>query len=204
MAPLNEASWEFLLIVFYPFTVIKTSFFFLCIFPDSQSFTSKPNSPVYQLKGQSASLSWNFNRNGKTVSQVLWFHNNNWVATKPSNGQPSFLSARYQVSEAATLRISNVQTQDNGDFDCQVYFTNSVPPVIKDTAQLVVVGKFLNQVNLLLILVAEVFLNFEVFKLKPVTHLAILFTDSAQPFDHQQILVISDIPDISNHPIYPL
>ena len=159
---------------------------------------------MYQLKGQAASLSWNFNSNGKTVREVLWFHNNNWVATKPSNGQPLVLSARYQVSEAATLRISNVQTQDNGDFDCQVYFTNGVPPVIKDTAQLVVVGKFLNQVNLLLILVAEVFLNFEVFKLKPVTHLAILFTDSAQPFDHQQILVISDLPDISNHPIYPL
>ena len=136
---------------------------------------------MYQLKGQSATLSWNFNSNGKTVSQVLWFHNNNWVATKPSNGQPLVLSARYQVSEAATLRISNVQTQDNGAFDCQVYFTNSVPPVIKHTAQLVVVGKFLNQVNLLLILVAQIFLRFEAFKLKPVTHFAVLFTDSAQP-----------------------
>ena len=132
------------MIVFYPFTVIKTSFFFLCIFPDSQSFTSKPNSPEYQLKGQPASLTWNFNRNGKTVSQVLWFHNNNWVATKPSSGPATVLNSQYRVLGDATLRISNVQAKDNGDFDIQVYFTNRVPPVIKDTARLVVVGKFLN------------------------------------------------------------
>ena len=144
MVPLSKASWEFLLIVFYPYTVIKTSFFFLCIFPDSQSFTSKPNSPEYQLKGQSASLTWNFNRNGKTVSQVMWLHNNVWVASKQSNGQVSVLNSQYQVSGDATLRISNVQTKDNGDFDCQVSFTSGVPPVIQDTAKLVVVGKFLN------------------------------------------------------------
>ena len=144
MAALNKASWEFLLIVFYPFTVIKTSFFFLCIFPDSQSFTNKPNSPVYQLKGQAASLKWNFNRNGKTVSQIIWHHNNNWVATKPSSGPATVLNSQYQVSGDATLRISNVQTKDNGDIDCQVFFTSGVPPVIKDTAKLVVVGKFLN------------------------------------------------------------
>ena len=144
MAALNKASWKFLLIVFYPYTVIKTSFLFLCIFPDSQSFTSKPNSPVYQLKGQSASLSWNFNRNGKTVSQVLWFHNNVWVATKPSSGPATVLNSQYQVSGDATLRISNVQTKDNGDIDCQVFFTPGVPPVIKDTAEVVVVGKFFN------------------------------------------------------------
>ena len=143
MAALNKASWKFLLIVFYPYTVIKTSFLFLCIFPDSQSFTSKPNSPEYQLKGQSASLTWNFNRNGKTVSQVLWFHNNNWVATKPSSGPATVLNSQYRVLGDATLRISNVQAKDNGDFDIQVYFTG-VPPVIKDTATLVVVGKFLN------------------------------------------------------------
>ena len=144
MAALNKASWKFLLIVFYPYTVIKTSFLFLCIFPDSQSFTSKPNSPEYQLKGQSASLTWNFNSNGKTVSQILWFHNNNWVATKPSSGPATVLNSQYRVLGDATLRISNVQAKDNGDFDIQVYFTNSVPPVIKDTATLVVVGKFLN------------------------------------------------------------
>ena len=144
MAALNKASWKFLLIVFYPYTVIKTSFLFLCIFPDSQSFTSKPNSPEYQLKGQSASLTWNFNSNGKTVSQILWFHNNNWVATKPSSGPATVLNSQYRVLGDATLRISNVQAKYNGDFDIQVYFTNSVPPVIKDTATLVVVGKFLN------------------------------------------------------------
>ena len=144
MAALNKASWKFLLIVFYPYTVIKTSFLFLCIFPDSQSFTSKPNSPEYQLKGQSASLTWNFNSNGKTVSQILWFHNNNWVATKPSSGPATVLNSQYRLLGDATLRISNVQAKDNGDFDIQVYFTNSVPPVIKDTATLVVVGKFLN------------------------------------------------------------
>ena len=144
LVPLSKASGEFLLIVFYPYTVIKTSFFFLCIFPDSQSFTSKPNSPEYQLKGQSASLTWNFNRNGKTVSQVMWLHNNVWVASKQSNGQVSVLNSQYQVSGDATLRISNVQTKDNGDFDCQVSFTSGVPPVIQDTAKLVVVGKFLN------------------------------------------------------------
>ena len=144
MIPLSKASWEFLFIVFYPYTVIKTSFFFLCIFPDSQSFTSKPNSPEYQLKGQSASLTWNFNRNGKTVSQVMWLHNNVWVASKQSNGQVSVLNSQYQVSGDATLRISNVQTKDNGYFDCQVSFTSGVPPVIQDTAKLVVVGKFLN------------------------------------------------------------
>ena len=143
MAALNKASWKFLLIVFYPYTVIKTSFLFLCIFPDSQSFTSKPNSPEYQLKGQSASLTWNFNSNGKTVSQILWFHNNTWVATKPSIGPATVLNSQYQVLGDATLRISNVQAKDNGDFDIQVYFTG-VPPVIKDTATLVVVGKFLN------------------------------------------------------------
>ena len=144
MAALNKASWKFLLIVFYPYTVIKTSFLFLCIFPDSQSFTSKPNSPEYQLKGQSASLTWNFNSNGKTVSQILWFHNNNWVATKPSSGPATVLNSQYRLLGDATLRISNVQAKDNGDFHIQVYFTNSVPPVIKDTATLVVVGKFLN------------------------------------------------------------
>ena len=144
MAALNKASWKFLLIVFYPYTVIKTSFLFLCIFPDSQSFTSKPNSPEYQLKGQSASLTWNFNSNGKTVSQILWFHNNNWVATKPSSGPATVLNSQYRLLGDATLRISNVQAKDNGDFDIQVYFTNSIPPVIKDTATLVVVGKFLN------------------------------------------------------------
>ena len=144
MAALNKASWKFLLIVFYPYTVIKTSFLFLCTFPDSQSFTSKPNSPEYQLKGQSASLTWNFNSNGKTVSQILWFHNDTWVATKPSIGPATVFNSQYQVLGDATLRISNVQAKDNGDFDCQVFFTNSLPPVIKDTATLVVVGKFLN------------------------------------------------------------
>ena len=99
---------------------------------------------MYQLKGQAASLKWNFNRNGKTVSQISWFHNNNWVATKPSSGQTTVLNSQYQVSGDATLRISNVQTKDNGDFDCHVYFTSGVPPVIKDTAKLVVVGKFFN------------------------------------------------------------
>ncbi|XP_066025226.1 hemicentin-2-like isoform X2 [Pocillopora verrucosa] len=106
---------------------------------DSQSFTSKPNSPEYQLKGQSASLTWNFNSNGKTVSQILWFHNDTWVATKPSIGPATVLNSQYQVLGDATLRISNVQAKDNGDFDCQVFFTNSLPPVIKDTATLVVV-----------------------------------------------------------------
>ena len=130
--------------VFYPYTVIKTSFLFLCIFPDSQSFTSKPNSPEYQLKGQSASLTWNFNSNGKTVSHIMWFYNNVWVATKPSRGSATVLNSQYQVSGDATLRISNVQTKDNGDFDCQVVFTSGVPPVIQDRAKLIVVGKFLN------------------------------------------------------------
>ena len=99
---------------------------------------------MYQLKGQAASLKWNFNRNGKTVSQIIWYYNNNWVATKPSSGQAIVLNSQYQVSGDATLRISNVQTKDNGDIDCQVFFTSGVPPVIKDTAKLVVVGKFLN------------------------------------------------------------
>ena len=130
--------------VFYLYTVIKTSFLFLCLFPDSQSFTSKPTSPEYQLKGQSVSLTWNFNSNGRTVFQIMWFHNNVWVATKPSSGQVSVLNSQYQVSGDATLRILNVQTKDNGDFDCHVFFTPGVPPVIKDTAQLVVVGEFLN------------------------------------------------------------
>ena len=74
----------------------------------------------------------------------MWFHNNVWVATKPSSGQVSVLNSQYQVSGDATLRISNVQTKDDGDFDCQVFFTSGVPPVIKDTAKLVVVGKFFN------------------------------------------------------------
>ena len=95
------------------------------------------------MKGQSASLTWNFNSNGKTVSQILWFHNNTWVATKPSSGPATVLNSQYRVLGDATLRISNVQAKDNGDFDIQVYFTG-VPPVIKDTATLVVVGKFLN------------------------------------------------------------
>ena len=99
---------------------------------------------MYQLKGQAASLKWNFNRNGKTVSQISWSHNNNWVATKPSSGQATVLNSQYQVSGDATLRISNVQTKDNGGIDCQVFFTSGVPPVIKDTAKLVVVGKFFN------------------------------------------------------------
>ncbi|XP_066025272.1 neural cell adhesion molecule 1-like [Pocillopora verrucosa] len=69
----------------------------------------------------------------------MWFHNNVWVATKPSSGQVSVLNSQYQVSGDATLRISNVQTKDNGDFDCQVVFTSGVPPVIQDRAKLVVV-----------------------------------------------------------------
>ena len=74
----------------------------------------------------------------------MWFHNNVWVATKPSSGQATVFSAQYQVSGDATLRVSNVQTKDNGNFDCQVFFATGRPPVIKDTATLVVVGKFLN------------------------------------------------------------
>ena len=74
----------------------------------------------------------------------MWLHNNVWVASKQSNGQVSVLNPQYQVSGDATLRISNVQTKDNGDIDCQVFFTSGVPPVIKDTAKLVVVGKFFN------------------------------------------------------------
>ena len=99
---MSKASWEFLLMVFYPYTVIKTSFLFLCIFPDSQSFTSKPNSPEYQLKGQSASLTWNFNSNGKTVSHIMWFYNNVWVANILNHQEPadqplfSIHSIRYQ------------------------------------------------------------------------------------------------------------
>ncbi|CAH3167452.1 unnamed protein product [Pocillopora meandrina] len=69
----------------------------------------------------------------------MWLHNNVWVASKQSNGQVSVLNSQYQVSGDATLRISNVQTKDNGDFDCQVIFTSGVPPVIQDTAELVVV-----------------------------------------------------------------
>ena len=72
------------------------------------------------------------------------FYNNVWVATKPSRGSATVLNSQYQVSGDATLRISNVQTKDNGDFDCQVVFTSGVPPVIQDRAKLVVVGKFLN------------------------------------------------------------
>ena len=55
--------------------------------------------------------------------------------------QPLFSihSIRYQG-----MQHSNVQTKDNGDFDCQVVFTFGVPPVIQDRAKLVVVGKFLN------------------------------------------------------------
>ena len=85
---MSKASWEFLLMVFYPYTVIKTSFLFL-LFPDSQSFTSKPNSPEYQLKGQSASLTWKFNRNGKTVSHIMWFYNNVWVANILNHQEPA-------------------------------------------------------------------------------------------------------------------
>ena len=74
----------------------------------------------------------------------MWFHNNVVVASKLSSGQVSVISSRYQVSGDATLRISNIQEKDNGDFDCQVFFTSGVPPVIKDTAKLVIVGKFFN------------------------------------------------------------
>ena len=74
----------------------------------------------------------------------MWFHNNVFVASKLSSGQVSVLNSQYQVSGDATLRISNVQTKDNGDIDCQVFFTSGVPPVIKDTAKLVIVGKFFN------------------------------------------------------------
>nr|XP_058946995.1 fibroblast growth factor receptor-like [Pocillopora verrucosa] len=69
----------------------------------------------------------------------MWFYNNVWVATKPSRGSATVLNSQYQVSGDATLRISNVQTKDNGDFDCQVVFTSGVPPVIQDRAKLVVV-----------------------------------------------------------------
>ena len=74
----------------------------------------------------------------------MWLHNNVFVASKLSSGQVSVISSRYQVSGDATLRISNIQAKDNGDFDCQVIFTSGVPPVIQDTAKLVIVGKFFN------------------------------------------------------------
>lgn len=104
-----------------------------------QSFTSKPNSPVYQLKGQSVTLSWTYNTAGKTVTQVWWFHNNSWIGSKQPSGQTSVLNARHQVSGPATLTISNVQTKDYGEYECQVTFSSGVPPFITATAELIVV-----------------------------------------------------------------
>ncbi|XP_022777509.1 neural cell adhesion molecule 1-A-like, partial [Stylophora pistillata] len=104
-----------------------------------QSFTTKPNSPVYQLKGRSVTLSWTYNTAGKTITSVWWFYNNNWIASREPSGKTSVPNARYQVSGPATLTISNVQEKDKGEYECQVNLSSGVPPVIKATAELIVV-----------------------------------------------------------------
>ena len=125
--------------------------FMLILVGCQPSFTSTPNSgnPVYQLQGQTVTLSWSYDPDGRTVDATGWtlLDNNDWVATRRSNGQvhygPSY-NGRAQVSGTSTIRISNLQTRDSGTYQFRVQFTSFNPPQMTSDAQLIVVGKFLD------------------------------------------------------------
>ena len=109
-------------------------------------FTSLPNSgnPVYQLKGQSVSLTWSYNPDGKVVDEKEWtFNNNHRIATVVSSGtniDPAYASKAQVIGN--TLRLLNIQEEDSGNYQFRVQFTTFNPRFIINEAQLIVVGKF--------------------------------------------------------------
>ncbi|XP_078379822.1 hemicentin-2-like isoform X2 [Oculina patagonica] len=108
------------------------------------SFTGTPNNgnPVYQLQGEDVTLSWFYNPDGRTVTDVEWsFNTLQLIAAKLPSGAPVIEPAyqgRVQVSGDATIKLLNIQEKDSGKYECRVSFTTS-PRRIIDEAELVVV-----------------------------------------------------------------
>ena len=120
---------------------------FLCKLDCEPRFTSFPNNgnPVYQLKGNSESLSWAYDPEGRTVNQKEWtFNDKQRIATVLSSGvvhiDPAY-SSRVQLS-GNTLTLSNIQEKDSGVYNFEVVFTTFNPRWLKNDAQLIVVGKY--------------------------------------------------------------
>ncbi len=88
-------------------------------------------------------LSWFYNPDGKTVDEIEWsFNTNQRIATKNSSGvsiAPAYTN-RVEVSGSATIKLTNIQAKDSGNYDCRVTFT-TVDWIINQ-AELIVVGKF--------------------------------------------------------------
>ncbi|KAL9964639.1 hypothetical protein ACROYT_G028311 [Oculina patagonica] len=109
------------------------------------SFTGSPNNgnPVYQLQGNDVTLSWFYNPDGRTVTDVEWsFNVVQLIATKLSSGAP-VIEAEYQgrveVSGDATIKLLNIQEKDSGKYECRVLFTTSPRRIINETELIVVV-----------------------------------------------------------------
>ncbi|XP_078379844.1 hemicentin-1-like [Oculina patagonica] len=108
------------------------------------SFTGSPNNgnPVYQLQGNDMTLSWFYNPDGKTVTDVEWsFYAIKLIATKFPTGAPVIepeYQGRVEVSGDATIKLLNIQEKDSGKYECRVSFTTS-PRRILDEAELIVV-----------------------------------------------------------------
>lgn len=113
------------------------------------SFTGSPNNgnPVYQFQGNSVTLSWFYNPDGRTVADIEWsFNVNQRIATKVQstgvlNIDPAY-TGRVEVSGSASLKLLNIQGKDSGKYQCRVLFTTFNPRRITDEAELIVVGKF--------------------------------------------------------------
>lgn len=99
---------------------------------------------MYQLKGNSVSLSWAYNPDGRTVKEREWtFNSNQRIVTVESSGSPQIDSAylsRVQLS-GNTLTLLNIQEKDSGVYTFEVQFTTFTPRWIRSDAQLIVVGK---------------------------------------------------------------
>ena len=121
------------------------NFFILTLIDCALNFTGIPNNgnPVYQVKGNSATLSWFYNTDGETLRQIDWSFKDRRVATKLANGQINIATAwngRVQVSGSATIKILNLQEEDSGKYKCRV--TDEMLDWIEDEAKLIIVGKF--------------------------------------------------------------
>lgn len=106
-------------------------------------FTSLPNSgnPVYQLKGNSLSLTWSYNPDGRVVNEKEWtFNINQRIATVVSSGTniDAAYTSKAQVT-GNTLTLSNIQEEDSGNYIFRVQFTTFDPRFIIDQAELIVV-----------------------------------------------------------------
>ncbi|KAL9964612.1 hypothetical protein ACROYT_G028274 [Oculina patagonica] len=110
------------------------------------SFTGSPNNgnPVYQLQGNDVTLSWFYNSDGRTVTDVEWsFNVVQLIATKFPSGAPVIGPAyqgRVQVSGDATIKLLNIQEKDSGKYECRVSFTTSPRRIINEAELIVVVA----------------------------------------------------------------